>query len=69
MWQTSGVAWFGHHIGAVAHEVVLLLIKGGVVRISRGNAGGGACGWRQLVTRYQVFKLVMQNLRKLSHNI
>ena len=44
VWHTGRVARFGHQIRAVAHEVILPLIKGGVVGITGGNAGGGACG-------------------------
>ena len=37
------VAGLGHHVAAVAHEVVLATVKGGVVWVSRGYAGGRSC--------------------------
>ena len=37
------VAQFRHQVGAVAHEVIITLVKGGVVGISRGNTDGGVC--------------------------
>ena len=37
------VAGLRHHIAAVAHEVVLATVKGGVVWVSRGYAGGCSC--------------------------
>lgn len=45
--HAGGVARLGHQIGAVAHEVVLLLVKGGEMGIAMGNTGGGACGWKR----------------------
>lgn len=47
MWHAGRVARFGHQVSAGAHEVVLQLIKSGVVGITRGNTGGGGCGWRR----------------------
>ena len=37
------VAGFRHHIAAVAHEVVIATVKGGVVWVSRCYAGGCSC--------------------------
>lgn len=36
-----GVAGLGQDIGAVAVEVILLLVKGGIMWIARRNANGG----------------------------
>ncbi len=52
VWHAGRVARFGHQVGAVAHEVVLPLIKGGVVGIARGNAGGGTFGRKGAFCRY-----------------
>ena len=41
--QGGEVARFRHHIAAVAHEVVLATVKGGVVWVSRCYAGGCSC--------------------------
>lgn len=41
VWQSRFVAGFRHQIAAVAHEVVLALVKGGVVGITRCYACGG----------------------------
>ena len=36
-------AGFRHHITTVAHEVIIAMVKGGVVRVSRCSAGGCTC--------------------------
>ena len=41
--QGGEVAGFRHHIAAVAHEVVLATVEGGVVGVSRCYAGGCSC--------------------------
>ncbi len=40
VWLSRFIAGFGHQITAVAHEVVLVFIKGGVVGITRRCACG-----------------------------
>lgn len=38
--QGCVIAWSGHQVAAVAHEVVFAFVKGGVVRITRCYACG-----------------------------
>ena len=66
VWHTSRVARFGHQIRAVAHEVILPLIKGCVMRITRGNAGGGACGWKPAHSWISYKKYKPQGLRLIN---
>lgn len=40
VWQSCFIAGSGHQVAAVAHEVVLVFVEGGVVGVTTRYAGG-----------------------------